>query len=109
MNLLLTLRSLYAEALDSTPCHTTWINGTTPASRISPQPCANASYAIYFPDAVADVETYWFAVRGPRGEAAEVISYGPKYRCWRYGPGVPEVGVDVECAITNGGEFYLQL
>ncbi|KAL3476829.1 hypothetical protein BJX99DRAFT_227435 [Aspergillus californicus] len=49
LNFTLTQRSPYSEALSSTTCHTTWLNGTTPFGPGKPEPCANTAYAFFSP------------------------------------------------------------
>ncbi|KAJ5513451.1 hypothetical protein N7463_003003 [Penicillium fimorum] len=74
----LTSRSGTGEALETTTCHTAWINGKLP---------------------------YEVAAEGPAGAAVTFIESGYKYQC---GPYTGPIGnVDTECKTINGGEFYL--
>ncbi|OJJ60538.1 hypothetical protein ASPSYDRAFT_29071 [Aspergillus sydowii CBS 593.65] len=99
----ITKRDPYGAALESTSCHSAWIDGATYVAR---EVCQDPNYAFWLPNGAPNPREGWdVIVDGPAGQAEGAIAYGPKYSC---GPYEGEIGnIDTECATRNGGWFFL--
>ncbi|KAL4916402.1 hypothetical protein BDW62DRAFT_186304 [Aspergillus aurantiobrunneus] len=100
-----TTRLIDGEPTATTTCHTAWNKGGPYPDLPTQVDCEDFVYSFWFPQGVADVESWQLTVRGPGGDASGLISTGPKYLC---GPYEGDIGnIDTECRSANGGEFYL--
>ncbi|KAJ5734583.1 hypothetical protein N7533_012986 [Penicillium manginii] len=103
----LTARNPWGEALGSTTCHTTWMNGGVDVPPQAPVACDDTLYHFFLSTDAPDVENYDLAIEGPMGTGAITLASGNKYRCGAYTD--PIDNVDEECKTVNGGEFYVKV
>ncbi|KAJ5780608.1 hypothetical protein N7457_005768 [Penicillium paradoxum] len=102
----LTYRDDSAQAIESTTCYASWVDGADPSGPTSPKACADPAFTFWFPNGVGNLDNYDVLANGPEGTAGGNIASGPKYQCGPYEGHLDNV--DKECKITNGGQFYLK-